>query len=588
MLLNITHLEKLQYCKRYKELSSRTHDGLAVNYVFSYPAAVPSSSEEGIPLVHHTTTAIATRLSPLPLKTQHWSLMNGDTAMSVMTFNKDPRLKQRISALPSLPRLPGMKPHSMEPEVFLFPKPGTYLTMDAPSAEYTIPLVEPYLKCTQLRPPLKLQPPPVSSNKHQRCEKYSCVKGDLNVTKHGDPVPSADVKMEIKRQQSSDSLSDSLFFSPRTPVGPCTPSGDPPSPDNGFDELPCTEDSDTTDTCGITDEELLKKIPVDLLEKYGLDLEFVQKNLPAAQQLLDSGVFFTNTMATPSLIDCNSLPTATSLTTVKDKEFHYFEIQPMALSPLTPIITPQFKNLAAPHATGDRSEPSQDQKHKSHGAELSCMPPEVGVCDDELARILDHLDGNSLKELQQLEIEFNSCWLSSKSTSNSPPIQSEALSNNGNTPEPISTASEQGQISNPMSPIPNRDSSLPPTDTELESLNEKLELDGFLEMLQQAENNAANALLQPSSRKRSHEDNSVGQQDVAVSSSPEPKRAKSEPTESPSPTNSGSDLMSTIQTFTPQCLNTCASVYISPEFATNFNIREEQLFNTSFAQEMVC
>ena len=554
-----------------------------VNYVFSYPTAVPSFSEEGILLVHHTTAATATHLSPLPLKTQHWSLMNGDAAMSVMAFNKDPRLNQRISALPSLPRLPGMKPHSMEPEVFLFPKPGTYL---APGAEYTIPLVEPYLKCTQLRPPMKLQPPPVSSSKHQRCEKYSCVKGDLNVTKHGDPVPSADVEMEIKRQQSSDSLSDSIFLSPRTPVGPCTPSGDPPTPDNGFDELPCTEDSDTsvtTDTCGKTDEELLKKIPVDLLEKYGLDLEFVQKNLPAAQQLLDSGVFYTNTMATPSLFDCNSLPTATSLTTAKDEEFQYFKLQLMALSPLTPIITPQFKNSVAPHATSDRAEPSQDQKRESHGTELSYMPPEDGVCDDELARILDHLDNNSLKELQQLEIEFDSCWLSSKSTSNSPPIQSEALSNN---PEPISTASEQGQTSNPMSPVPNRDSSLPLTDTELESSNEKLELDEFLEMLQQAENNAANALLQPSSRKRSHEDNSIEQQDVALS--PEPKRTKSDPTDSPSPTNSGSDLMSTIQISTPQCLNTCASVYISPEFATNFNIREEPLFNCSFAQKMVC
>ena len=511
--------------------------------------------------------------------------MNGDAAMSVMTFNKDPRLNQQISALPSLPRLPGMKPHSMEPEVFLFPKPGTYLAIDAPSAEYTIPLVEPYLKCTRLRPPLKLQPPPVSSSKHQRCEKYSCVKGDLNVAKCGDPVPSTDIEMEIKCKQSSDSLSDSVFLSPRTPVGPCTPSGDPPSPDNGIDELPYTEDSDTSvtsETCGITDEELLKKIPVDLLEKYGLDLEFVQKNLPVAQQLLDSGVF-----ATPSLFGCNSLPTATSLTTVNNKEFHYFKIQPMALSPLTPIITPHFKYSAAPHATGDRSEPSQDQKCKSHGTELSCMPPEDSMCDDELVRILDHLDDNSLKELQQLEIEFNSCWVNNKST---PPIQSEALSNNseqsGNNPEPISTASEEGQISNPMSPVPNRDSSVPPTDTELESSNEKLEFDEFLEMLQQAENNAANALLQPSSRKRSHEDNDIEKQDVAFS--PEPKRAKSESTESPSPTNSESDLMSTIQTSTPQCLNTGASVYISPEFATNFNIREEPLFNCSFVREMVC
>ena len=434
--------------------------------------------------------------------------MNGGAAMSVMTFNKDPRRDQRISALPSLPRLPGMKPHSMEPEVFLFPKPGTYLAIDAPSAEYTNPLVDSYLKCTQLRPPLKLKPPPVSSSKHQRCEKYSCVKGDLNVAKRGDPVRSTAVEMEVKRKQSSDSLSDSVFLSPRTPVGPCTPSGDPPSPDNGFDELPYTEDSDTSvtsHTCGITDEELLKKIPVDLLGKYGLDLEFVQKNLPVAQQLLDSGVFYTNTMATP-LFDSNSLLTATSLAAVKDKEFHYFKIQPMALSPLTPIITPRFKHSAAPHSTGDRSEPSQDQKRKSHGTELSCMPPEDSVCDDELVRILDHLDDNSLKELQQLEIEFNSCWLNSKST---PPIQSEVLSNNseqsGNNPEPISTASD-----------------------------EKLEFDEFLEMLQQAENNAANALLQPSSRKRSHEDNNIEKQDVALS--PEPKRAKSEFTESPSQT----------------------------------------------------
>ena len=545
----------------------------------SYPAAVPSSYEEGILLVNYTTAATATHVSPFAaLKTQHWNLVNGDTAMSVMTFSKDPRFNQRKSVQPSLPQLPGMKPHSMEPEVFLFPKPGTYWTIDPPGAKYTIPLVGSYLECTRLRPPMKLQPPPVISGKHQRCKKHSCVKGDLNVTKHGDPVPNADVETELKQQQSSDSSSDSVFFSPQTPVGPCTPPGDPPSPDNSFDELPLAEDSVRTDTCGNTDEELLKKIPVDILEKYGLDFEFVQKNLPAAQQLLDSGVFYKNAMVTPSLFDCNS-PTATSLTTVKDEPFQGFKLQPMRLSPLTPIITPQFKNSDAPHATGDRSEPFQDQKHESHGTKLLCMPPKDGMSDDELARILDHLDNNSLKELQQLDIEFNSCRLSSKSTSNSPPIQSEAHSNN---PEPISTASGQRQIPNPVSPISIRDPTLPPANTEPES-----SLDEFLEILPQGESNAASAFLQPSSRKRSHEDNSIEKQDVAPS--PEPKRTKNDPKESPSPTSSGSDLVSTAQTSTPPpCLNTCASVHISPEFATNFNIREELLFNCSLAQEIVC
>ena len=525
-----------------------------------------------------TTAATATHISPLAaLKTQHWNLVNGDTAMSVMTFSKDPQFNQRKSVQPSLPQLPGMKPHSMEPEVFLFPKPGTYWAIDAPGAEYTIPLVGSYLKCTRLRPPMKLQPPPVISGKHQRCKERSCVKGDLNVTKHGDPVPSADVETEMKQQQSSDSSSDSVFFSPQIPVGPCTPSGDPLSPDNSFDELPLAEDLDifvTTDTCGNTDEELLKKIPVDILEKYGLDLEFMQKNLPVAQQLLDSGVFYKNAMATPSLFDCNS-PTVTSLTTVKDEPFQGFKLQPMTLSPLTPITTPQFKNSDPPCATGDRSEPFQDQKHESHGTKLSCMPPKDGLSDDELARILDHLDDNSLKELQHLEIEFNSYRLSSKSTSNSPPIQSAAHSNN---PEPISTASEQRQIPNPVSPVPIMDPTLPPANTELKS-----SLDEFLEILPQGENNAASTFLQQSSRKRSHEDNSIEPQDVAPS--PEPKRIKNDPTESPSPTCSGSDLMSTAQTSTLQCLNTCASVHISPEFATN---REEPLFDCSLAQEMVC
>lgn len=446
---------------------------------------------------------------------------------------KDPEQSTTHPVAPpllKLPQLPGMKRPSMEPEMFIFPEPGTYSHIDVPGAEYTIPLVQAQPRLPYLRPPpFKLQPPPVGKRKHWKCAEDSNVphsEGGANLLKQEalamkempkdtTVVPFTarpwNVPSNEEFEFSDGSLSDSVFLSPQTLIGPHTPSEGSPgvwiegssnkSPAISAAGSPPLDLTSGSNTGGKTAEELVNEIPVDFLERYGIDHKFIQENLPNIEPLLDSDVFRETVMGeeTP-LFNTWQLPTTTqalnlcpSAAEVRDADralynLRNFVVQYFANDSNRESILTNLGNIQT------KLDSLQDTRQRSQEA-VRNIAQSPASDDPEFNTIQLH---RSLEHMQQLDYEIISWWDNYVNTPRSPPTQP------GAPPvQPVSecaitsTSTVPGQPQSPQLELPTPGkhlgtNTLPTStvaDAELEYANRNTELDECLEILLQGEGN---------------------------------------------------------------------------------------------------
>ena len=363
---------------------------------------------------------------------------------------------------------------------------------------------------------MTLQSPPVGKRKHRRCEQDSDVpnsEGGESLAKKGEPateempkdttvVPFTagpwrmpNIGEEPKSEFSDDSLSDSVFLSPQTLIGPHTPEGSPGvwTEESSINSPTMSAAETPPPTGGKTAEELLMEIPADILEKHDLDRKFVQEyRLPNIEHLLDSDVFRETVMEeeTPWFNTHFQAPAYESLPALSlcPSAVELLEAD-RALYNLRNFVAQYFANDSSRKSIltnlGDIQNKLDDLQDASREHARS-MAPSPASDDPEFNTIVLH---RSLEHLEQMECEIISWW-DNFNIPRSPVTQpGSAVSEFAVT----STSTALGQPQSPMHlepPAPGKHpgggSTLPTStvsDAELAFASRNSELDDCLEML---------------------------------------------------------------------------------------------------------